>query len=56
MDLLAESFDEWGLTRAERDVALFLIKGMSMTEIAGLRGTVRAQSRRKPVQFIARPG
>jgi DNA-binding CsgD family transcriptional regulator len=39
MDLLAERFDEWGLTPAERDVALFSIKGMSTGEIAGLRGT-----------------
>lgn len=39
MDLLAERFDDWGLTPAERDVALFSIKGMSMAEIASLRGT-----------------
>ncbi|PJF08974.1 helix-turn-helix transcriptional regulator [Pseudorhodobacter sp. MZDSW-24AT] len=39
MDLLSERFDDWGLTPAERDVALFSIKGMSTAEIAGLRGT-----------------
>ncbi|AWD21364.1 helix-turn-helix transcriptional regulator [Pseudogemmobacter blasticus] len=48
MELLAERFDEWGLTAAERDVALFAIKGMSTAEIAGLRstseGTVKAQT------------
>jgi len=48
MDLLAERFDEWGLTASERDVALFAIKGMSTTEIASLRktaeGTVKAQT------------
>ena len=48
MDLLAERFEEWGLTPAERDVALFAIKGMSTAEIAGLRstseGTVKAQT------------
>lgn len=48
MDLLAERFAEWGLTRAERDVALFAIKGLSTAEIAGLRqtseGTVKAQT------------
>ena len=47
-DMLAGRFDEWRLTPAERDVALFLIKGMSISEIAGLRaaseGTVKAQS------------
>lgn len=48
MELLAERFDEWGLTPAEQDVALFAIKGMSTAEIAQLRstseGTVKAQT------------
>ena len=48
MDLLEERFDEWKLTPAERDVALFAIKGLSTQEIAGLRetseGTVKAQT------------
>jgi DNA-binding CsgD family transcriptional regulator len=37
----------WGLTPAERDVAVFALKGMDVAEIAALRGaaagTVRAQ-------------
>jgi DNA-binding CsgD family transcriptional regulator len=48
MDLLKERFEEWGLTPSERDVALFAIKGLSTSEIAGLRstseGTVKAQT------------
>lgn len=48
MDLLEERFAEWALSPAERDVALFAIKGMSTAEIAGLRntseGTVKAQT------------
>lgn len=48
MELLDERFKEWGLTPAERDVALFAVKGMSTAEIAGLRatseGTVKAQT------------
>ena len=48
MELLEERFAEWGLTPAERDVALFAIKGMSTQEIASLRntseGTVKAQT------------
>jgi DNA-binding CsgD family transcriptional regulator len=48
MDLLEERFSEWGLTAAERDVALFAIKGLSTAEIAQLRttseGTVKAQT------------
>jgi DNA-binding CsgD family transcriptional regulator len=48
LELLEERFVEWGLTAAERDVALFAIKGMSTAEIATLRstseGTVKAQT------------
>lgn len=47
-ELLQERFQEWGLTPAERDVALFVIKGMSTGEVADLRetseGTVKAQT------------
>lgn len=48
IDLLNARFAEWGLTAAERDVALFAIKGLTVTEIARLRetseGTVKAQT------------
>jgi len=48
MEVLHTRFDTWALTPAERDVALFAIKGLSTTEIAGLRntstGTVKAQT------------
>ena len=47
-DLLEERFAEWALTVAERDVALFAIKGLSTAEIAAVRqtseGTVKAQT------------
>ena len=48
MEVLEERFTTWALTPAERDVALFAIKGMSTQEIAALRevseGTVKAQT------------
>jgi len=48
MDLVEERFSEWGLTPAERDVALFALKGFSLSEIAEYRstseGTVKAQT------------
>jgi len=48
MDVVTEKFSEWGLTAAEKDVALFLLKGLSTQEIAELRqtseGTVKAQT------------
>jgi DNA-binding CsgD family transcriptional regulator len=47
-DLLEERFAKWDLTPAERDVALFAIKGATTSEIAELRqtseGTVKAQT------------
>ena len=39
VDILNEHFVKWKLTPAERDVALFLTKGLSTREIAALRGT-----------------
>jgi DNA-binding CsgD family transcriptional regulator len=48
MEVLYERFADWGLTPAERDVALFAIKGLSTAEIAAVRatseGTVKAQT------------
>ncbi len=45
---IEKHFSDWGLSRAERDVALLTIKGMSIPEIARLRntaeGTVKAQN------------
>lgn len=35
-------FAEWGLSEAERDVALFAVRGCSNAEIAALRGTSEA--------------
>lgn len=46
--LLDERFGEWELTVAERDVALFALKGLSLGQIAALRatteGTVKTQT------------
>lgn len=46
-ELIRLRFDQWQLTGAEADVALFALKGFGIAEIAGLRGsaagTVRAQ-------------
>lgn len=47
-EIVDEHFDTWALSEAERDVALLLIKGLSIAEIAALRetkdGTIKAQS------------
>lgn len=45
-DVIEEYFSDWGLTPSERDVALFTIKGLSISEIAEMRdsrdGTIKA--------------
>lgn len=38
-DLMQGYYEAWGLTPSERDVAGFAIKGVSIAEIADLRGT-----------------
>jgi len=48
MELINDRFTEWGLTAAERDVALFAMKGLSILEISQMRqtseGTIKAQT------------
>lgn len=48
LELLEDNFRKWSLTPAERDVAMFSIKGFSTSEIAAFRstseGTVKAQT------------
>lgn len=47
-EVIEQHFARWGLTAAESDVALFLIKGLSIADVAALRstrdGTIKAQS------------
>ncbi|MGO4909352.1 helix-turn-helix transcriptional regulator [Pseudorhodobacter sp. W20_MBD10_FR17] len=47
-EVITDHFFRWSLTAAERDVALFLIKGLAVADIAALRqtrdGTIKAQS------------
>lgn len=46
--VITAKFGDWGLSESERDIALMLIKGFSVQEIARLRntrpGTVKSQS------------
>jgi DNA-binding CsgD family transcriptional regulator len=48
-DAIDEQFKQWNLTEAEREVALLLLKGLSLKEIAQIRSTsertIRAQAR-----------
>ena len=38
-DIIQSHFDNWKLTASERDVAALMIKGLSISEIAGVRGS-----------------
>jgi DNA-binding NarL/FixJ family response regulator len=42
-----EEFDEWALSPAEKDIALFMLKGLNNVEIAEVtgkrQGTIKAQ-------------
>jgi DNA-binding CsgD family transcriptional regulator len=46
-EVLEARFHDWSLTSAEREVAIFAIKGFSIAKMAGLRdtkqGTIKAQ-------------
>lgn len=48
-EAIEAQFNRWNLTEAEREVALLLLKGLSLKEIAAIRATgeqtVRAQTR-----------
>jgi DNA-binding CsgD family transcriptional regulator len=49
-------FAKWGLTDAERDVALLLLKGLSHKEIAGERGTNEGTVRQQALSIYRKAG
>jgi len=46
-DEMEKQFGHWGMTAAERDVGLLILKGLSHKEIAHLRGTTEATVRQQ---------
>ena len=44
---MENQFQEWGMTAAERDVGLLILKGLNHKEIAALRGTSEATVRQQ---------
>jgi DNA-binding CsgD family transcriptional regulator len=49
-------FDRWGLTDAERDIALLLMKGFSLREIAALRETSERTVRQQSLGIYRKAG
>jgi DNA-binding CsgD family transcriptional regulator len=48
--------DRWGLTEAEREVALLLLKGLSMKEVADVRGTSERTARQQALAVYKKAG
>jgi DNA-binding CsgD family transcriptional regulator len=44
---MERQFEQWGMTGAERDVGLLILKGLNHKEIAALRGTSEATVRQQ---------
>ena len=55
-DILSKQFKIWGLSESESDIALLLVKGSSMKEIAGIRGTGEATVRQQATSVYKKSG
>jgi DNA-binding CsgD family transcriptional regulator len=55
-EVVAERFAEWGCTPSEYDVALFALKGMSISDIARMRGSAEGTVRAQLSQVYAKAG
>lgn len=55
-DLIQLRFDEWRLTPAEADVALFALKGCDIAQIAVLRGSAHGTVRAQLARVYAKAG
>lgn len=55
-DLIETRFEDWGLTPAEADVALFTLKGLDTAEIAALRGAAEGTVRAQLTRIYAKAG
>lgn len=55
-DAVATRFSQWSLSGAERDVALFALKGCTIAEIARLRGSAEGTVRAQLSQVYAKAG
>ena len=55
-EVIGKQFTAWGLTPAERDVALFALKGLDIADIAELRGAAQGTVRAQLTRIYAKAG
>src|SRR5690606_35999808 len=55
-DLMRQRFEDWRLTPAEADVALFALKGCDIAQIADLRGSAEGTVRAQLARVYAKAG
>ncbi|NNG03188.1 MAG: helix-turn-helix transcriptional regulator [Inquilinus sp.] len=51
---ISRQFQEWGMTEAEHEIGLLILKGLSHKEIASLRNTTEATVRQQAQSIYAR--
>ncbi|ASD66924.1 helix-turn-helix transcriptional regulator [Pseudoalteromonas piscicida] len=54
--LINEQLDHWQLTPAEKEVAFLLLKGISLKEVANVRGTSEKTARAQSLSVYAKAG
>jgi DNA-binding CsgD family transcriptional regulator len=55
-DAIDRQFERWGLTAAEREVGLLLLKGLSHKEVAAARGTSETTIRQQALAVYRKAG
>jgi DNA-binding CsgD family transcriptional regulator len=53
---MREQFSDWALSPSESDIALLLIKGLSMKEISAARGVKEKTIRQQATSIYAKSG
>lgn len=55
-EVIAAQFGEWQLSRSEQEIGLLLLKGLSLKEVATLRGTVEKTIRQQASSIYQKAG
>lgn len=55
-EVISSEFDRWRLSQTEREIALLLIKGLSMQEIAGIRQVKEKSVRQQAARIYTKAG